>query len=211
MKICAMSDLHRHQIDVPKCNVLAIAGDISGFDNTEWFKKIFLPYLKGQKDKYDICFLVLGNHDDRIQLANVYESKLPSYIKILFSTGIRYKGKLFFGSPYCKSSPEIIDSALNLNEELLKHCFNEIPLDTDILITHNPPCGFGDTVANQSYHLGSTSLAERVRIVKPKIHIFGHIHNGKKYIKENGTRYYNVSILDDNYKLTYKPTIIKVS
>lgn len=205
MKICAMSDLHRHQIDIPKCDVLAIAGDISGFDDAQWFGEVFLPYLKKQKNKYDICFLIFGNHDDMIQAAQL---EVPDYIKILTNKEFIYKGIKFFGSPYCKSSPEIIESINAFEEPFLKTLFEDIPENTDVLITHQPPYGFGDTVINQSYHLGSTSLAERIRIVKPKVHIFGHIHTGKKYTKENGTSYYNVSILNDDYELTYKPTII---
>lgn len=208
MKICAMSDLHRHQIDIPKCDVLAIAGDISGFDDAKWFGEIFLPYLKEQKNKYDICLLVFGNHDDMIHAANVSFPLASDYVKILTNKEFTYKGVKFFGSPYCKYSEKIVDSINAFEEPFLKTLFNDIPEDTDVLITHSPPYGFGDTVINQSYHLGSTSLTERVRIVKPKIHIFGHIHTGKKYTKENGTSYYNVSILNDNYELTYKPTII---
>lgn len=204
-----MSDLHRHQIDIPKCNILAIAGDISGFDDTKWFKEIFLPYLKEQKNRYNICFLVFGNHDDRIQFTGVLP-EVPNYVKILTNKEFTYKGIKFFGSPYCNYSPEIIKSMNTLEEPLLKKIFKDIPENTDVLITHSPPYGFGDTVVNQSYHLGSISLAERVRIIKPKIHIFGHIHTGKKYTKENGTKYYNVSVLDDNYALSYKPTIINL-
>ncbi len=81
MKICAMSDLHRHQIDIPKCNVLAIAGDIGGCDDSKWFNTMFVPYLDKHKNKFDICILVLGNHDDEIQFSNDLE--IPSYVKLL--------------------------------------------------------------------------------------------------------------------------------
>ena len=92
----------------------------------------------------------------------------------------------------------------------MKKIYQEINQYTDVLITHMPPYGFGDTVINQSYHLGSMSLMEKVRIIKPKIHIFGHIHTGKKYTKENGTSYINASVVNEEYRVSYKPTIINL-
>ena len=208
MKICAISDLHGYKIPIPKCDVLIIAGDISNMGNVSWFNNNFLQYLEDNKNKYDICFLVFGNHDDKIQMANITDG--PEYIKILTNTGYEYKGKKFFGSPYCKYASNIIDTMNTFREPFLKKLFMDIPEDTDILITHNPPYGFGDTVMNQPYHLGSESLMDRINVVKPQIHIFGHIHTGKKYTKNNGTDYFNVSILDEDYHIAYKPTIINI-
>lgn len=208
MKICAISDLHRYQIDIPKCNVLAIAGDICLNEDLLWFITSFVPYLEQQKNKFDICILVFGNHDDNIHMNarwNNIEKNLPEYIKVLNNTSFKYKGVKFYGSPNCKHIPGFLNT---FNEETLKHIYSSMPSDTDILVTHTPPYGICDTVKYQSYHLGSVSLLEKVREIKPEIHIFGHIHTGKKYYKENGTQYYNVSILDENYKLAYKPTII---
>ena len=69
LKICAVSDLHDNRLIIPKCNVLAIAGDISAKGNVYWFKEWFLPFLIDIKHKYDICILVFSNHDDDIQLS----------------------------------------------------------------------------------------------------------------------------------------------
>jgi len=208
MKVCAMSDLHGYKVDIPKCDVLVVAGDISSSGDETWFKNDFIPYLSENKDKYDICFLVFGNHDDKIQMANI--TNVPNYIKILTNTEYKYKNKKFFGSPYSKYTPEIYKTMNTLIESSLKMLFECIPEDTDILITHSPPYGIGDVVVNETEHLGSVSLLERIKIVKPKIHIFGHIHTGEKYTKENGTKHYNVSILGENYKITNKPIIIDV-
>ena len=53
-----------------------------------------------------------------------------------------------------------------------------IPDDTDILITHGPPYGHGDKIATKNLdHVGCKSLYEEViSRIKPKFHIFGHIH-----------------------------------
>lgn len=210
MKICAISDLHGKLIDIPKCDVLAIAGDISSSGNAFWFENYFIPYLKSKSSCYDTCVLVFGNHDDKIQVADTYLPSVPDQVNILTNQYYKYKGVKFFGSPFCKKSDVIIDTMNTFDDKFLKYVFNDIPTDTDVLITHNPPYGFGDTVEGQSYHLGSQSLMDRVRIVKPKIHIFGHIHTGKKFEQNNGTSFYNVSVLDEKYNIRYKPTIINI-
>ena len=47
-----------------------------------------------------------------------------------------------------------------------------IPPDTDVLITHTPP----------QYHLdldlGCAGLLRRIWQIKPKLHVFGHVHSG---------------------------------
>lgn len=49
---------------------------------------------------------------------------------------------------------------------------NKIPIETDVLITHTPP----------KYHLdinlGCAGLLKEIWRVKPRLHVFGHIHSG---------------------------------
>ena len=49
---------------------------------------------------------------------------------------------------------------------------NKIPRETDVLITHTPP----------RYHLdlgvGCAGLLEEIWLVKPRLHVFGHVHSG---------------------------------
>lgn len=211
MKICAMSDMHQKLVFIPKCDILAIAGDISLNEDIKWFTEVFIPYLDKYKNKYKKCILVFGNHDDKIHMNGEWKDTvktLPENIKILTNSSYKYKGIKFFGSPNCKYIPGFINT---FTEDKLKELYSKITKGTDVLITHTPPYGICDTVKGDSYHLGSISLMERIREIKPKIHIFGHIHTGKKYLRENGTDYFNVSILDEDYELAYKPTIIRVS
>ena len=56
----------------------------------------------------------------------------------------------------------------------LERIFGNIPLDTDIMISHVPPCGLRDL--NNSRHIGSDSLLKNMKRVNPILHVFGHIH-----------------------------------
>lgn len=75
--------------------------------------------------------------------------------------------------------PEFGQWAFNLprGEECLK-MWNKIPIDTDVLLTHTPPLGHGD-LACSGVRAGCVELLSAVqRRVKPKYHVFGHIHEG---------------------------------
>ena len=58
-----------------------------------------------------------------------------------------------------------------------------IPAGIDILITHFPPFGLGDLTRNRG-HRGSRELLTAISRIKPKYHIFGHIHEGYGIYKE---------------------------
>lgn len=75
--------------------------------------------------------------------------------------------------------PEFCKWAFNLprGKECLSK-WNLIPSDTDILVTHSPPLGFGDLCCT-GVRAGCVELLSTVqqRIV-PKYHVFGHVHEG---------------------------------
>ncbi|KAK4181493.1 Metallo-dependent phosphatase-like protein [Triangularia setosa] len=51
--------------------------------------------------------------------------------------------------------------------------WSEIPLDTDILVTHTPPRGNCDVT------LGCPFLKKRLSKVRPRLHVCGHVHPGR--------------------------------
>ena len=54
----------------------------------------------------------------------------------------------------------------------------QIPVGTDILVTHTPPVGYGDRCAT-GVRAGCVELLNIVqKRVKPKYHVYGHIHEG---------------------------------
>jgi Icc-related predicted phosphoesterase len=46
---------------------------------------------------------------------------------------------------------------------------------------------------NSDKHAGSSILLEHVKRIKPKLHFFGHIHEGKGKDKHKFTEFYNVA------------------
>lgn len=57
--------------------------------------------------------------------------------------------------------------------------WQDIPADTDVLISHTPPIGHGDLCCT-GLRAGCVELLTTVQQrVKPKYHVFGHVHEGK--------------------------------
>jgi Icc-related predicted phosphoesterase len=102
--------------------------------------------------------------------------------------------------------------------------WDTIPDDTDILIVHGPPRGVRDLSYNRDNDLemcGDRALVTAVMRVKPKLMLFGHIHNFKDienqgvstYHRLPNTKFSNASCVEDGkfaYGLTSFGNIFKL-
>jgi len=221
MKVTLISDTHsKHKqldADLPGGELLIHAGDFmnSGYGAYEaedfftWFDKI---------NNYDTKVLIAGNHDRWMQdrsddaLGILTGYKTIEYLLdddlTLYYDG--HNGDLpednvrIYGSPW---QPEFCDWAFNLprNGEEMKAKWDAIPDNTDILITHGPPFGYLDIPGGQSIRVGCEMLRYRVDEIKPKIHVFGHIHGSSGYYFNGHTHFFNASVLNERYSYANKP------
>lgn len=200
MKFALCSDLHQYPIpNKPEADVLLIAGDIS---NVGTYREIesMVNYFK--KLPYEKIILTAGNHDWGFQKNP--ENILPLFddekFEILINSHCEYKGFKFFGSPYC---PKFGNWAFYPSEEIRKQTWNNIDNDTDIIITHCPPYRIMDKVNNNFAGLddycGCNHLRNRIMEIKPKIHLFGHIHEGYGKQEIDGITFINGSICTGRY------------
>ena len=95
----------------------------------------------------------------------------------------------FYGSPW---TPLFFDWAFMLSEPELAEKWALIPPGLDVLVTHGPAHGVLD-MTNRGEHAGSVTLFDRVRAVKPRLHVFGHIHEAAGRTDLDGTTYLNAS------------------
>lgn len=219
MKIVCISDTHNQhkRISVPAGDVLIHAGDGTGSGD---FKEIaaFLCWLDSLPHPHKI--LVAGNHDWTFQrdpdIAGLLLKDHPG-ITYLQDSGCEINGFKVWGSPW---QPMFMSWAFNLPRgRMLREKWNLIPIDTDILVTHGPPLGILDQVLpvptggwdpdrGQPEHLGCEEMLIRVRTVKPKLHVFGHIHGGYGIHKDRGTTHVNASICDEDYRPINAPVVL---
>jgi Icc-related predicted phosphoesterase len=215
MIITLISDTHnKHkQIteDLPGGDLLLHAGDISSMGYQHEIQQ-FLKWFNGLNG-YENKIFISGNHDWGFQDdPKMCKELLEFYDKVTYlEDGLELIGDDYssavkvWGSPW---QPEFYNWAFNLprNGEELKAKWDMIPMDTDILITHGPAWGFVDDVeGRRGEHLGCELLAERIKVVKPKIHLCGHIHTGNGYMFDGDTHYINAAILNERYNYAHKP------
>ena len=113
-------------------------------------------------------------------------------------------GLKFYGSPW---QPRFFDWAFNADRgKPLADIWAKIPEDTDVLVTHGPPFGILDQTW-RGEKVGCQDLLARVRIIRPRFHLFGHIHEGYGAFQNESTVFLNGSICDLNYNLGNLPHV----
>lgn len=119
--------------------------------------------------------------------------------------GVIIGGYKIWGSPW---SPWFYDWGFNLRRgPEIQAKWNLIPDETDILITHGPPLGFGDKCSD-GYWAGCGDLLDTIRTrVKPAYHISGHIHEGYGILSDGTTTYINASSVNEDYYAVNKPIV----
>tara|TARA_Y100000310_G_scaffold339480_1_gene432250 strand:- start:459 stop:1154 length:696 start_codon:yes stop_codon:yes gene_type:complete len=231
MKIVALSDIHGNLFNPNKfdleCDILIIAGDIcptKGFIDcaefqANWLDEQFRNWLYKIPARHIIG--IAGNHDRVWEDApSLVPKDLPwTYLQ---DDSIVVEDIKIWGSPWTNF---FCNWAFNLDkddpdETKLHMAFEQIPEDADIIVTHGPPFGILDQVGGVGDHLGSVALRENVFRVKPKFHFYGHIHSGcnmsdlslpdPKVMEMDGITFANVSLLNEPYKMVYKPFVAEI-
>lgn len=219
-KITLISDTHsRHNKitdDLIGGDVLLHSGDIS----EKGYEYEIIKFLDWFSDlPYERKIFIAGNHD-------FYFEHYPSQVKELLKDypSVTYlednmtllgeeweeytdRPKVW-GSPW---QPRFFNWAFNIDRDSdqLEDKWNMIPPDVDILLTHGPPKGILDYVARDHYNAGCERLMPKIYDIKPKIHVFGHIHEGYGYKFENETMFINASVLNGRYDYRNKPVNIE--
>jgi Icc-related predicted phosphoesterase len=86
-----------------------------------------------------------------------------------------------------------------------------IPENTDVLVTHGPPFGVLDKSHPTTAHLGCEELAKAVEQIRPRLHVFGHIHGGRGESTSNETRFVNASVVNEAYRLVCEPQVVEIN
>lgn len=207
MRICCISDLHGYFPPVPDCDLLLLAGDYAPafkYRPFSYYQTRMEPWVKEAAEKCKVIG-VAGNHDELFQQ---YPDLIPKMDwEYLQDSGTEFQGLKIYGSPW---QPEFYDWAFNAKEEKLRDIWALIPVDTDILLLHGPPNGIGDHVVADDKHTGSPSLLERIQEIKPKLVVFGHIHDGYGRYDIDGTIFVNASHVNERYAPTREPIIVEL-
>lgn len=238
MIIDCISDMHGHYPELEGGDLLIVAGDCTAADTLEQWDD-FDAWLYRQPYKKKI--FIAGNHDSGIldELPKKYmqgtrkiKSERFEYLK---DSGTEYEGLKIWGSPWTPWFKGVNPKckAFMKKDKELKKTWDDIPTDTDILITHGPPFGMLDGIPcddGSYFYVGSKTLSNRIHQLstyKLKLHVFGHIHEGYgqchaayqeigtiDITKDNtipiGHLSVNCSIVDERYKPINKPIRVEL-
>ena len=211
MRVCAISDLHGLLPPLEACDLLLLAGDLCPVRDhslsAQWrfLDGPFRAWLAGLPARHIVG--VAGNHDFIFERA---PKLVPADLKwcYLQDSSVEKNGMTIYGTPW---QPWFRNWAFNLYEDDLKEKWNLIPDRVDVLLLHGPPSGFGD-LTTDGRRTGSPSLLKRIEQVKPKLVVFGHIHESFGHWTINGgeTTLANVSHVNEKYRPIHAASVFEL-
>ena len=218
----------QYDFDVEPVDLLLIGGDIVPLSIqfridkcNNWFKKIFIPWC--EKQPAEKVIVVGGNHDKVLEKDPTTFRDLIKGTKIIYLHCEEYdfKGFKIFGSPLCKkfydwSFMYDYDYQDRLYERYLK-ALDAYGEKVDILLTHDAPYGTSDIIMQEDCpwatgeNIGNRSLTSFVEKLQPTVMFHGHLHSTNHECEKLGkTDVYNVSLLNEDYKMAYKPLYVEL-
>ena len=231
MRIAALSDQHGFLPEVPPCDLLIVAGDVcpDGFGRftamtapdlqARWFNSEVRPWLAAAPTAHKV--LTWGNHDWCGQACD-FSGDAPgrassTTLQIVVDEGTSVptntagksgRSLSVWATPW---SNQFSHWAFMKEPATLAEVYAAIPVGIDILVSHQPPYGYGDLVPGRTDRLGSRELLAAIDRVRPRLVICGHIHGGHGRYEHDGVPIYNVSVVDEDYRLAHSPTMIELA
>ena len=208
MKIVAIADQHGLLPSIPACEVLLIAGDICPVTNhglefqANWLDTDFRRWLRSLTHVQHIVGIA-GNHDFIFERdPDLVPRDLPwTYLQDSLA---EVEGLRIWGTPW---QPWFFDWAFNGRPEELKQKWALMPDALDVIVVHGPPRGYGDAVPRRGgvELTGCAHLLERIEEIKPRLVVYGHIHEGRGVYSHGPTTLANVTLVNDGYEPIYQP------
>lgn len=208
--------MYHNKINIPDGDILIHAGDFLNHGSMSEFVK-FARNMEYISKKFKNVVMTAGNHDRIVEkdeyLCKDILKETANNIHLLIDEEIILNGLKFYGSP---RTIEFFNWAFMYPPGQGSRYWNNIPDDTDILITHQPVLNKLDYIervnADRNHNVGCGELLKRVLEVKPILHVVGHLHyEGCKYIKEENAIYVNASMCDEEYKINRKPIVVDIN
>ncbi len=204
MRLVVISDTHglHDRLEIPPGDVLIHAGDISRRGDLHEVQA-FDAFLARLDHRHKL--VIAGNHDYCFERQPAAARAVLRHAVYLEDQAIEIEGIRFYGSPW---QPWFYDWAFNLRRGAeLRAKWRLIPDDTEVLITHGPPLGHCD-VTHRGEAAGCADLLERIRQVRPRYHLFGHIHEAYGISSDGTTTYVNASSCDFYYRSAHPPVVL---
>jgi Icc-related predicted phosphoesterase len=197
-------ELHR-ELDVPQGDLLIHAGDFTMFSRSAAAILDFNDWLGELPHRFKV--VVPGNHEFFL-VSDRSKQSLISNATLLINENVEMLGLTIWGSPVTSA----VGGAFAMpSERARRELYSKIPEDTDIVITHGPPFGILDQHSATDSHAGCVALRDVIGRVKPRLHVFGHIHGGHGMTSNEDTVFVNAAVLGPEGDLNWPATSIRMT
>jgi Icc-related predicted phosphoesterase len=207
LRLVLLSDTHQlhREVDVPDGDIFIHAGDFTMFSESMEAVADFNDWLGELPHRYKI--VVPGNHEFFLE-ADPSERSLLSNATVLINEGTEIEGLRIWGSPVTP----VYGGAFGLNSAKdRKRLYARIPQNIDVLVSHGPPFGIRDTAPISGLHEGCYELLDAVLRVRPKLHVFGHIHTAYGIFRTEHTTFVNASRLGLHHDPDKAPFVFEMT
>ncbi len=186
MRVVCLSDTHGNvDLEVPEGDLLIHTGDHSKRGSPQELEQA-ARWLRSLPHPHKV--ILAGNHDFALQISEDETRELFSPMTYLQDQEVTIEGLRIYGSPWTPT----FGGVWAFQSSDLASVWEKIPDGIDILLTHGPPARILDrTFARE--RAGCPMLAERVASVRPKLHVFGHIHEAFGVERQGETLFVNAS------------------
>jgi len=179
IRVVCISDTHTNTPSVPNGDLLIHSGDLTN-SGTMQDIQAQLDWLNSLPHKEKV--FVVGNHDSYFdpksrKTEDNYSNRTLNYHKLHYlqnkSIQLKFKGGRKLNVYGAADIPQCGGSEFAFQYPRQSPPWEDrIPLETDVLITHTPPRYHLDV------NLGCAGLLKEIWRVKPRLHVFGHVHSG---------------------------------
>jgi Icc-related predicted phosphoesterase len=203
--IVCLSDTHElhREVDVPNGDILLHAGDFTMFSRSARAILDFNEWLGLLPHSHKI--IIPGNHEFFLE-ADPSRRRLIKNATVLIDEAISVSGVKIWGTPttplyggaFGRSSPS--DRA---------RIYARMPPDVDIVISHGPPLGILDATPGTRLS-GCAELLHVIKQLKPKLHVFGHIHGSHGVASDEHTTFVNAALLGIHGDIDKSPIVLRL-
>lgn len=203
LRLVFISDTHElhRKVDIPPCDILIHAGDISMFSRSTRAVRDFDAWLGELPCKHRL--VTLGNHDQwYAQSAHRLRNAT-----VLMNDALQIEGLTIWSSPV---TPLQSGAFAEPSLEMRRRLYRTIPAETDIVVTHGPPFGILDQAPGSKQHEGCVALLEALRRVQPMIHCFGHVHGAHGLEEVDDINFVNAALLGLGGDIDHEPIALEL-
>lgn len=218
-RIVCISDTHTmHQaVKIPPCDILVHAGDATRTGRVDELQAFNAWCRRLKKDGVvrEVVF-VAGNHDILLDATHPLAQRASERVRRMAREALadvvylqdaerEVLGLRFYGSPWTGRFYNWAFQIDHMIDDL--RIFGAVPEDLDVLVTHSPPFQVRDRCPD-GREVGSITLLERVERCRPRLHVFGHIHEGHGMTERGRTKFVNAAICTGEGYPTNEPIVV---